>query len=126
MAGSLSDYAEAQIRKWAFSDSAVTRPTEWWLELYTAAPSDAGGGTAVTGGSYARAQITFDADGALNEAIVDFGTATADWGEVTHGGIFDDATLGNLWSWGPLAVARTISQDDPVRVPVGALSMVFD
>jgi len=51
---SFSDYLETEVLEWAFSASGGTRPTAWYLALFTAAPSDSGGGTEVSGGAYAR------------------------------------------------------------------------
>jgi hypothetical protein len=40
------------LERWAYTPAAV------WVGLFTAAPTDAGGGTEATGGSYARVQLT--------------------------------------------------------------------
>src|SRR4029450_6168442 len=101
-------------------------PTGIYVALYTAAPSDAGGGTEVTGGSYARVQVgpsttTWNATqggtaGApsgtggqtANAADITFPAPTANWGVVTHFGIFDAVSAGNLLFWGALAARKTI------------------
>ena len=48
----LSDYSEKLLLDWAMTTGSATRPTAWYVALYTAAPNDAGGGTEVTGGGY--------------------------------------------------------------------------
>ena len=46
---SLSDTFETTTLKWLLTADAVTRPTAWYIGLFTVAPSDAGGGTEVSG-----------------------------------------------------------------------------
>lgn len=94
-----------------------------YVALYTAAPSDSGGGTEVSGGSYARvlcgpSDATWAATSGTNGqtsnvADVTFPGPTANWGVVTHFGIFDAATLGNLLYQGALTTAKTINNLDP-------------
>jgi len=57
----LSDYAEKLLLDWAMTTGSATRPTAWYVALYTAAPSDSGGGTEVSTGGYARQAVTFAA-----------------------------------------------------------------
>lgn len=58
MAGSLSRYLKAALLEEAFGAAAFTAPATLYLALYTVAPTDNGGGTEVTGGSYARKAVT--------------------------------------------------------------------
>ena len=53
MAG-FSDYLEDKVLNHVFGGTAYTAPSTLYVGLYTAAPSDTGGGTEVSGGSYAR------------------------------------------------------------------------
>ena len=53
MAGSKSDYLENEILDHVLGGADYSRPATVYIALYTAAPTDAGGGTEVTGGSYA-------------------------------------------------------------------------
>lgn len=57
----LSDYAEKLLLDWMMTNGSATRPTAWYVALYTAAPSDSGGGTEVSGNGYSRQAVTFDA-----------------------------------------------------------------
>ena len=57
----LSDYAEKLVLDWLMTNGSATRPTAWYVGLYTAAPNDAGGGTEVSGSGYSRQAVTFDA-----------------------------------------------------------------
>lgn len=107
-----------------------------YVALFTAAPSDAGGGTEVSGGSYARVAVAPadanwsapDATGGLtdNVAAVTFPAPTANWGQATHFAIFDRATGGNMLIWGALAQAKTINNGDPApSFPIGALDITL-
>ena len=50
----LSDYAENAALDWLMGGATPTRPSARYLALFTAAPSDSGGGTEMSGGGYAR------------------------------------------------------------------------
>src|SRR4051812_23245549 len=100
---SKTDYAENKVVDW--STGKADPPTSIgvrWVALFTAAPSDAGGGTEVTGGSYARKSTAASdwsaASGgaASNVAAIAFVTATASWGVVTHWALMDASTAGNM------------------------------
>lgn len=97
-----SDYLENKILDHVFRNTAYTPPTAVYLGLYTAAPSDAGGGTEVSGGGYARQAITFGAasGGAIsNTAAVQFTASGGSYGTVTHVGVFDASSAGNMLAW---------------------------
>ena len=63
MAGSFSDYLEDKLLKHAFTNTTYTPAATMYVGLYTAAPTDAGGGTEVSGGSYARVSVSFSVSG---------------------------------------------------------------
>jgi hypothetical protein len=124
MAGDLSGAGEALVRTWLFSTSSATRPTGWFLALYTSPPTDAGGGVEVSGGGYARQPIVFDGAGSANTADLVFGPATSGWGAVTHAAIFDNA--GRFLAWRALETPIAVSADDSLTLPAGALTAEFD
>lgn len=132
----MSDYLEGEIRKHIFRTGSFTKPTTLAVGLFTAAPSDSGGGTEVSGGSYARVSVNpLDAnwtaasstDGVTtNAAAITFPAPTANWGTVTHFGIFDATTTGNLLFHGALTASRVISNGDAApQFAAGALSVTF-
>lgn len=97
-----SDYLENKILDHVFRNTAYTPPAAVYLGLYTSAPSDAGGGTEVSGAGYARQAITFGAasGGAIsNTAAVQFTASGGSYGTVTHVGIFDASSAGNMLAW---------------------------
>ena len=100
MAG-LTNYLEDKIINHVFGTTTYDRPTNWYVGLLTAAPSDSAGGTEVTGGAYARQVCAFTISGsgtaqAANTSAITFPTATLDWGTVGWIGIYDSASGGEL------------------------------
>jgi hypothetical protein len=123
---SFSDYTENKVVDHVLGTTTFTKPTAVYVALFTAAPTDAGGGTEVSGGSYARVAATFSAasGGATsNSATIDFGTATGAWGTITHIGIFDAATVGNMLAWAPLASSKTVASGDGFQIAAGSLTV---
>ena len=125
---SLSDTFETTTLKWLLTADAVTRPTAWYIGLFTAAPSDAGGGTEVSGGSYARKAVAFTVSGnlATNSAAVEFDVATADWGIITSVAVFDAVSGGNMIAYATLTASKTISNGDVLRIPLNDLDITMD
>jgi hypothetical protein len=100
MAG-LTNYLEDKIVNHVFGSTTYTKPTNWYVGLLTATPSDSAAGTEVSGGSYARMVCAFTITGtgtaqAANTSAITFPTATADWGIVGWVGIYDALSGGNL------------------------------
>lgn len=137
----MSDVLENKFIDWFFraqafgitgaSAGAGSGPTTLYVGLLTAAPSDAGGGTEVSGGSYARVAVTSSLANwagtqsagsttassgtggqTSNNSAIAFPAPTANWGSVTHFGIYDASSGGNLLIWGALAVAKTVNNGD--------------
>src|SRR5262245_23710085 len=108
MPGSKSDFLENKLLDHVVGNQAYTAPTNIHVALFTVAPTDSGGGTEVTGGSYARVQVTNNntnfpnASSGLkqNGTAITFAQASADWGIVVAFGLFDASTSGNLLYWG--------------------------
>lgn len=107
-----SNYLELELLDHVFGGASYTPPSNVYLALFTAAPSDTGGGTEVTGGSYARQAVSFAASSAGTAATDDDVTFTAIGDEVTHVGLFDASTSGNLLFWGVLEAAVDPGGDD--------------
>jgi hypothetical protein len=129
---SFSDYTENLVLTWLFTGSSATRPTAWYVGLFTAAPSDSGGGTEVTGNAYARtATGTLSVSGTsptncTNSAAIEFAAASGgNWGTITHIAIFDASTSGNMLGWAELTTSRTINDGDILRIPAGDLDITL-
>ena len=125
---SFSNTYETIVLQWTFTNGAVTRPTAWYIGLFTAAPGEAGGGTEVSGGGYVRKAVTFSVSGnlATNSAAVEFDVATADWGTITDIAVFDASTGGNQIAYATLTTSKTIATGDVLRVPAGDLDITLD
>ncbi len=129
MAGNLSDWSENALLDWLMGGSAPTRPTNRYVGLFTAAPTDAGGGTEVSGGGYARQAITCGAaaSGATsNNAAITFTASGAAFGTVSHIGIFDASTAGNLLWWGPLTVSKAVGDGDSLVFAASDIDLALD
>lgn len=129
--GSFSDYLENKVLDHVTGKTSYTKPTSY-VALYTAAPSDAGGGTEVSGGSYARV-ATAGADwnaassgSVSNAAALTFPTASGSWGTVTHFGLFDASTTGNLLAWGSLTTSKSVGSGDTAQFAIGSLTLTLD
>lgn len=130
MAGSFSDYLETKLLDHTFRNTAFTSPTTIYVALFTVAPTDAGGGTEVSGNAYARTSAAFTVSGtttlATNSADVDFPTASGgNWGTIVAVGLFDASTSGNFLAWADLATDRTINDGDIFRIPAGDLDITL-
>lgn len=126
----LSDHAEALLLDWLMTSGTATRPTAWYVALFTAAPSDSGGGTEVSTGGYSRQSVTFDAASSpggttSNSAAVTFTASGADYGTVTHIGIFDASTSGNLLWHGALTASKTVADGDTLEFSAGNIDLTL-
>ena len=134
MAGSKSDFLENEQLDHVLGNAAYTAPATVYIALYTAAPTDAGGGTEVAGGSYARAAVTNNATnwpaasgGAKsNGTVITFVTATANWGTVIAFAILDAAAAGNFLYWADLTASKVINNGDTAQFAVGELDVTED
>ena len=126
----LSDHAEALLLDWLMTNGTATRPTAWYVGLFTAAPSDSGGGTEVSTGGYARQSVTFDAASSpggttSNSGAVSFTASGGDYGTVTHIGIFDASTSGNLLWHGALTASKTVADGDTLEFSAGNIDLTL-
>lgn len=134
----LSNDLEQKLLDHIYNEVAYTAPTTIYVALYTDDPTDADVGTEVSGGSYARVLVNKNGAGApeWDLAIVDgigymvtngdditFPTATAAWGTVTHIGLHDHVSAGNLLHHTILDASQVVGDGGIVKFLVGDLSM---
>ena len=129
MAG-FSDYLEDKVLDHVFGGNAYTAPATLYVALYTVAPTDTGGGTEVTGGSYARQSGTFTVSGtnpttASNSAAIEYPTATANYGTVVAVGILDASSSGNLLAYANLDTSKSVTTGDVFRFDTGDLDITL-
>lgn len=153
----LTDFCENKLIDWFFRAQAIgitgataaagTGPATLYYALFTATPSDTGGGTEVTGGSYARVAVTSSAanmastGGATtttnpsvgtsgttsNNAAITFPAPTANWGTITSFAVFDATTGGNMLIWGALTTSKTVNNGDAApSFAISAFTFQFD
>lgn len=137
----MSDFLENKLIDFLFRGQALgitgataaagTGPTSLYFGLFTANPTDSGGGTEVAGGSYARVAVssslanwagtqstgsTTASSGTggttSNNSAITFPAPTANWGTITGVGVFDASTGGNLLLWSALTTSKTVNNGD--------------
>lgn len=124
----MSNYLENALINGTLRATTYTAPSTVYVALFTSDPTDAGSGTEVSGGSYARQSATFGApsNGAsVTTADITFPTATGNWGTVGWIGIYDALTTGNLLYHSPLDTSKTISTGDIFKISAGNLSVTL-
>lgn len=124
----MSNYLENALINATLRNTSYTSPTTVYVGLYTSDPGEGNTGTEVSGTSYARQSVTFGSpsDGVTtNSAAVEFPQAGGSWGTVTHIGILDASTSGNLLYYTALDASKSISTGDVFRIASGSLSVTL-
>ena len=128
------DYLENKLLDEVLGGVDYTPAATVDVALYTTAPTDSGGGTEVTGGSYARVAVTNNATnwpaasaGAKSNGIaIQFATPTANWGTIVAFAIFEGSTS-NLLYWGLVTPNKTVNNGDAAPVfEIGDLDVSED
>lgn len=126
--------ALASLGSFDFATGTITSGSGGFIGLFTSAPSDSSSGTEVStsGTAYARVQIGSSGQGSFsaasggeitNDAEFRWADAQADWGTITHVGLFDASTSGNLLVYGQLQSAVAIETGDIFKVPTGGFTI---
>jgi hypothetical protein len=124
----MSNYLETALINGTLRATSYTAPTTVYVALYTTDPTDADTGTECSGTSYARQSVTFGAPSngvSTNSAAVEFPQAGGSWGTITHIGIRDALTTGNLLYHTPLDASKTIATGDVFRIATSSLSVTL-
>lgn len=120
---SASDYLENKLKDHVLRNTAYTPPSVLYLALYTASPSDAGGGTEVSGGGYVRQAVTVSAT-YTNSNLIQF--PNTGWsGNIVAVGLFDASSGGNFLLYKTISSTAVASGEKPV-FNVGTLSFTAD
>jgi len=153
----MTNWLENKLVDWFFRGQALgvtgasagagSGPTNLYFALFTAAPSDTGGGTEVSGGAYQRVNVAasttnFDNTQQANTTAVSSGTtgttrnnigitfpapSGANWGTITHFAIFDASTTGNMLFWGALTASKVVNDGDAAPTfALNAFSLQLD
>ena len=125
---SFTNFLETEILDHVFAGAAYTAPGTKYLALFTAiSDGEAGSVTELSGSAYARQSVAFTTSGntTSNNAAVEFPTATGSWGTVTHVGVYDASSSGNLMAYATLSSSKAIATGDVFRVPSGDLDITL-
>tara|TARA_R100001510_G_scaffold47289_1_gene44545 strand:+ start:17 stop:403 length:387 start_codon:yes stop_codon:yes gene_type:complete len=124
----LSDHSENLLLNYLMTTGSVTRPTNWYLGLFTSAPNDAGGGTEVSTGGYSRQSMAFSTSSSgttSNTGAISFTASGANFGTVTHVGIFDASSSGNLLWHGAMTASKTVEDGDTITFAIGNIDLTL-
>ena len=124
----MSNYLENALINATLRNTTYTSPATVYVSLWTSDPTDAGSGTEVSGGSYARTAVTFGAPSngvTTNSAAVEFPQATASWGTIAYFGINDASTSGNLLYHSPVTTSKAIDTGDIFKFASGSISVTL-
>jgi hypothetical protein len=124
----LSNYLENALINATLRNTGYSSPATVYVGLFTSDPTDAGTGTECTGGAYARKSMAFNApsNGAsTNSAAVEFDQATTNWGTITHFGILDALTSGNLLYHGALTASKAIDTGDVFKFASASVTVTL-
>ena len=125
---SKSDYLEDKVLDHALGTTAYTQPTAQHLALHTADPGEAGNGAELVGTGYSRSAIDFNAASGGTAtgptSVIEFtNSGGSAWTEVTHFGIWDASTSGNLLYYGQLTTPKTVAAGDTLRFTAASISI---
>ena len=121
----LSDYLENKLLDHVLRGTSYTSPTTVFVGLYTSDPGDDNSGAECTGGAYARQSLSVTtASGGIvtSSADVTFPQATDNWGTISHIGLLDAVSSGNLLMHTELTTSKTISTGDVLKISSGSLT----
>ncbi len=131
--GSKTDYLEEKILDHILGGPDYTRPSTLYIALFTAVPSESGGGTEVQGNGYARVAVANTTSNwatvsgqKRNAQAITFPQATGNWGTIVAWGIFDAATGGNLLFYGAVNPPQAITAGQIPQFPAQALTFAED
>lgn len=125
----LSDYLENAILNLTLNGTAFTAVATPYLALFTADPTDAGTGAEATWTGYARQSMSFatasGTGGSIStDAAITFPATDASV-TITHFGIMDAATNGNLLYHTPLDASKALSSTDVISFDSGNITVTL-
>lgn len=132
----LTHYGEEQVLDWFSQGVDLTAPTNLHVALHTADPGqNPDGTTEVSAGDYGRVETAAGTDWDVtgnaprttdNTSEISFGTASNDWGTISHVSLWDAATGGNCLAAYDLSTSKAIDTDDEAVFAAGDLSFQVD
>ncbi len=123
-----SNYLEKAVLDHVLGTSAMSSPSVY-ISLYTSNPAEDDSGTELSGNGYSRQAASFNAatSGAGTAtgptAAKDFTASGGNWGTVTHFGLHDAASSGNLLYYGALTEDKLIEDGDTLRFAINSITI---
>ena len=121
-----SNYLENKVLDHFLGTSSTSAPSNVYVGLFTSNPTDAGSGTEVSGNGYTRKVATFSSASSgstSNSSAIEFTASGGAFGTVTHFGVFDASSSGNLLYHGALTASKTIADTDTLKISATGLSI---
>tara|TARA_R100000664_G_scaffold31751_1_gene45716 strand:- start:424 stop:810 length:387 start_codon:yes stop_codon:yes gene_type:complete len=124
----MSNYLENALINHTLRNSALSAPSAVYVSLHTANPDEDASGAELSGSSYARQAATFGAPSngvSTTSADINFPQATGSWGTVSHIGIWDASSSGNMLYYTALDASKTIATGDILKIAAGSLTVTL-
>lgn len=124
----MSNYLENGLLNTVLRNTSYTSPATVYVGLYTTDPGEGNTGTECTGSGYARKSATFGSPSngvCTNSASVEFDQATGSWGTISHMGLLDAITSGNLLFYTNITTSKTIESGDIFKFAAGDISVTL-
>ena len=124
----MSNYLENALINHTVRISALSAPSAVYVSLHTANPDEDASGSELSGSAYARQAATFAAPSngvSTTSADINFPQATGSWGTVSHIGIWDASSSGNMLYYTALDASKTIATGDILKIAAGSLTVTL-
>ena len=124
----MSNYLENALINHTLRNSALSAPSAVYVSLHTANPDEDASGSELSGSAYARQAATFAAPSngvSTTSADINFPKATGSWGTVSHIGIWDASSSGNMLYYTALDASKTIATGDILKIAAGSLTVTL-
>lgn len=128
MSGNISDYLEDVLLDHCLGTTIYTMASTVYCALFESSPGDDDSGTECSGTDYARKVATFtDASGGScsNTTNITFTEAGGAWGTITHIGLYDHISTGNLLWWGTLDASKDVDKGDTFKINKNDLDLAL-
>jgi hypothetical protein len=126
---SLSNYNENLLLNWVLTNQSVTRPTSWYLGLFTDSNIITDEPVSeLVGAGYSRLPLIFSAasNGSVSNTNTAIFTADGNWTTVKYVGIFDAQNNGHLLFWGSMSAPKTLELDDQLQFAINSITISLD
>ncbi len=124
----MSNYLENALINHTLRNSALSAPSAVYVSLHTANPDEDASGSELSGSAYARQAATFAAPSngvSTTSGDINFPQATGSWGTVSHVGIWDASSSGNMLYYTALDASKAVASGDVLKIAAGSLTVTL-